>query len=235
MTVSLNPPSLSRRTWVAGLLGVLGGVVFTLGWLVAGLTQGSAYSVSRHDISDMGAVGAPHAWILLTAQGVSGACTLAFGWLGFRAALQGVRGRTVAATLLAVPLGVGNLSDAFFRIDCRAADGCSSAEAVRSWHATIHAASSVLILVAVVAPFLVARCLRRSADWADLSGACVWLGVAIVLSVVASVALGGQDGAGYAQRAFALLEVSLLVLLARRVMRLASPRALRSSGAPVAA
>jgi hypothetical protein len=39
----------------AAIAGVAGQVLFTLGWFMAGLMQGDAYSIARHDISDMGA------------------------------------------------------------------------------------------------------------------------------------------------------------------------------------
>ena len=79
----------------------------------------------------------------------------------------------------------------------------------------------------------VARCLRRSVKWEDLARPCVVLGIAIVLSVAASIGLGGNDGAGYAQRAFAILEVGLIAAVALRVMRIAQdPDGNRPMGGP---
>jgi hypothetical protein len=35
----------------AGIAGVAGQILFTLGWFMAGVFQGDAYSVVRHDIT----------------------------------------------------------------------------------------------------------------------------------------------------------------------------------------
>jgi hypothetical protein len=112
----------------AGIAGVAGQILFTLGWFIAGLFQGNAYSVVRHDISDMGALGAPYPWVLLIPQSIAGACTIVFGVVEFRPALAGMRGRNLATTLLVLPLGVGNLVSPAFRLDCRVADGCTVEE-----------------------------------------------------------------------------------------------------------
>ena len=85
----------------AGIAGVAGQILFTLGWFMAGVFQGDAYSVVRHDISDMGALGAPYPWVLLIPQSIAGACTIVFGVVG--PALVGTRGRTLATTLLVLP------------------------------------------------------------------------------------------------------------------------------------
>lgn len=207
----------------AALIGLLGQIVFTVGWLVAGALQGPRYSVARHDISDMGAIGAPHAWVLLVAQGFAGFATLAFLLLAFRPALIGARGRTLSTVLIALPIGFGNLSDAFFRLDCRAADGCAGEQAIQSWHAAIHAFGGLLLFVAAVAPYIVARCLRRSPWWASLARPSILVGVVLDILLVAGIALGTNYGAGYAQRAFALVATLWIALLAWRVVRLTGP------------
>jgi hypothetical membrane protein len=209
---------LGRRSAIACLIGQ---AVFILGWLVAGLVQDSAYSTARHDISDLGAVGAPHAWILLIAEGLSGACTLAFVVLGFYPALAGTRGRTLSAILIALPLGVGYLMDAFFRLDCRIADGCTSEQTTSSWHGILHAVNGVVwLLCLLVAPYLVARCLRRSTQWAPLARPSALLGAAIDVAVIVYLVLDGKSGAGYAQRVLVLLTSVWVALLARRLLQL---------------
>jgi hypothetical protein len=207
--------------WTAAVAGVVGQVLFTMGWFVAGLLQGDAYSVARHDISDMGALGAPYPWVLLVSQSVAGACTIAFGLLGFRPALVGVRGRTLATVLLVLPLGVGNLLSPAFRLDCRVADGCTVEETVTSWQATVHSALGVLLLVAAVAPFVVARCLARSPQWAPLARTSRLFGVVIVVAMVAAIVLGETAVGGLAQRAFALVAAAWVAVLAGWLLRLA--------------
>lgn len=209
---------LGRRAAIACLVGQ---IVFVVGWMVAGLLQDDAYSIARHDVSDLGAVGAPHAWVLLVTEGLSGACTLAFVLLGFYPALAGVRGRTLSAVLIALPLGVGYLLDAFFRLDCRMADGCTPEQTYSSWHGIVHASNGALWLLSiVVAPYVVARCLRRAPQWGALARSSVFLGVAIDLAVLAYLVLDGKYGAGYAQRVVALLTSAWVALLARRLLQL---------------
>ena len=208
----------------AGIAGVAGQILFTLGWFMAGVFQGDAYSVVRHDISDMGALGAPYPWVLLIPQSIAGACTIIFGVAGFRPALVGTRGRTLATTLLVLPLGVGNLLSPAFRLDCRVADGCTVEETVRSWHATVHSILGVLLLVAAVAPFVVARCLRRSPQWARLSRTSTWFGVAIAVAMVATIILGESAVGGLAQRIFALLAAAWVAVLAGWLLRLLAGR-----------
>ncbi len=207
--------------------------MFTVGWLLASLLQGDSYSIARHDISDTGAVGAPHAWVLLVTQGIAGACTLAFVIVAFRPALAGVRGRNLSSVLIAIPLGVVYLMDAFFRLDCRIADGCTPQQTTSSWHGITHAVSGVvLLLLLLVAPHVVARCLRRSPDWAALARPSVLLGVAIDLAAIAYLALDGKAGAGYAQRVLVLLASAWVTLLALRVLRLRSRRVQPDTGPP---
>ena len=233
MTALETATPITKSARRAALACVFGQIVFTVGWLLAGLLQDDSYSIARHDISDTGAVGAPHAWVLLVTQGIAGACTLAFVIVAFRPAMAGVRGRNLSSVLVAVPLGVVYLMDAFFRLDCRIADGCTPQQTTSSWHGITHAASGVvLLLFLLVAPHLVARCLRRTPDWAALARPSVLLGVAIDLTAIAYIVLDGKNGAGYAQRVLVLLASAWVALLALRVVRLSSRRVQRQATGP---
>ena len=203
------------------LAGLIGQIVFVTGVLVAGFVQGDAYSIADHEISDMGARGAPHAWVLLSAQLVCGVLTLAFVVFGFAPSLSGIRGSKLSTVLLAL-WGLGNLSDAFFRLDCRAADGCTPEQAVMSWQATIHSVGGLSLIVFAFAPYVVARCLRRSPDWQPLARPTVLLGIAIDGALVATLALSESAGGGYAQRVLALLLAAWFAMLALRLLRLDS-------------
>lgn len=220
MATAQGVSSRRHSMWAASIAGVAGQVLFTAGWFAAGLLQGDAYSVARHDISDMGALGAPYPWVLLVTQSIAGACTIAFGLMGFRPALVGTRGRTLATILLVLPLGLGNLLSPAFRLDCRVADGCTVEETVTSWHATVHSVLGVLLLVAAVAPFVVARCLSRSPRWAPLSRASRLFGVAIAVAMVAAIGLGETAIGGLAQRSFALLAAAWVAVVAWWLLRL---------------
>jgi Protein of unknown function (DUF998) len=219
-----------RRIRLAAELGIAGQVALVVGSVVATLLQDGKYDAARDEMSDMAAIGVPHAWVVLVYMGFAGATAIVFGWAAMRPLLAGVKGRTLAAVLLSLTWGLGNLSDSLFRIDCRVADGCTIEQQVQSWHAVVHASSSILFLPLLFAPFVVARALRRSPDWADLSRTSRWFGLGIVLAIVASVLLTGQWGAGYVQRLLLTLGAVWIGLLARRAVQLTRPPAKKRPG-----
>jgi hypothetical protein len=120
-------------------------------------------------------------------------------------------------------MGLDNLSDPIFRLDCMAADaGCTIAVAAASWPGTIHVLVGIGTgLLTVAAPFTLAREMRLSADWGELAAKTRAFGVVFALLFVLYVALAGAYGQGYAQRALALLAAGGLVVLARRVEAIA--------------
>jgi hypothetical protein len=206
--------------------GVAGVVVFDLGWLFAEAVQTGGYSVGRHDVSDLGALTAQHAWVVLITGGISGVLTIAFAIGGLRPALR-IPGRrdALGAWLLAASLmGLDNVSDAFFRLDCRAADpGCSSAVAMGSWHGTVHAVVGVIAAVATMgALFTLPPRMRRIGAWQDLARpmlATAWVFTALL---VAYVAREGRAGGGLLQRVLIVILSVVVIVLALRVRRLAS-------------
>lgn len=212
--------------WIALSRGAaLGQLLFTAGWVVGGLVQGGAYSPARHDISDLGALGARHPWMMLVPQGLAGALTIAFALAALAPAMRrpGERGPLGAWLVALSLLGLDNLSDAFFRLDCRGGDaGCTAAAATASWHGTLHLhVAMVTGLVTVAAPFALGRRMRRLPEWADMAAGAFVLGAVLALAVSAHVALQGRDGGGYAQRASVLLASMGTLALARRVEALA--------------
>lgn len=212
--------------WLAG--GAIGAqVVFTGGWLLGDALQDAPYSAARDPISDLGALTARHAWVILTAQGIAGALTIAFAIFALRPAMA-VSGRRAAIGPWLVAgsiLGLDNLSDAFFRLDCRVADpGCASV-AIASWHAEIHDVAAVIgVALAVAAPFALARRMRLAAAWRDRARPALAFGVLFALIAGGYVALAGSDGGGYAQRGLVAIGSAGVVLLALRVRALSSPR-----------
>ncbi len=209
------------RMRAAALIGIAGQVAILLGSSIASWFQDDRYSIARHEMSDMAATGVPHAWFVQLYSGICGATTIIFAWAALRPALTGIRGRTQAAVLLTITFGAGFLSDAFFRIDCRTADGCTAEQKIQTWHAVIHASSAMLLLPLLVTPFLVARCLRRSPRWAPLARPSVWFGVALDVVILAMLFVGDQWGTGYLQRLFLLLGAAWIILLAAWILRLA--------------
>jgi hypothetical protein len=213
-----------RTRWLARG-AIVAQVVFTGGWLLGDALQDAPYTPSRDPISDLGALTAQHAWIILTAQAIAGVLTIAFAIWALRPALR-VTGRRqplgpwlVAGSIL----GLDNLSDAFFRLDCRTADpGCATLT-ILSWHAEIHDVVAIVgVALAVLAPFALARRMMLVAAWRDRAWATLAFGVVFAVVVVAYLALTGLDGDGYAQRLLAVVASAGVVLLALRVRLLAA-------------
>ncbi|AUG75332.1 hypothetical protein CFP65_0361 [Kitasatospora sp. MMS16-BH015] len=219
-----------RLRRLAALLGVVGPVVFTVGWGLGQLLQEGRYDPGRDDISDLGALTARYPWVVLTGQAVGGAATVVFALLALHFVVRGSRPGRVGAWLLALSgLGLGNLSDTFFRLDCRAADGCDTAHRTASWHGTVHEVAGVTVLLLAMAPLVLTIAFRHLPGWSGFAHASQAVGSVQLLLVMASLALTGHGGGGYVQRAAALLASTWTVALAVRLLR--RPRSLLASSA----
>ncbi|HWD79147.1 MAG TPA: DUF998 domain-containing protein [Kribbella sp.] len=199
--------------------------VFVAGWAILGAIEGNGYDAGRHDISDLAALTAQHATWARVSLGLSGGLTIAFALLALRPSLRLAGRESIGAWLLALSLpGWDGLSDAFFRLDCRAADaGCTSAAAFGSWHAKIHLISFVIAALAtVVAPFLLSRRMRALPDWQDLSGPTRVAGFVVIALLAVTALTTGTAVQGWTQRAAAVLVCCGVALLAWRVLRLNS-------------
>lgn len=199
--------------------------VLNLGWLVAGALQAGDYSVARDDVSDLAALTAQHPWVMLTAGGIAGALTILFALFALRPALTVPgRGTALGAWLLAGSLmGLDNLSDTFFRLDCRAADpGCTTSVAMNSWHGTIHGVVGAVTAIATIAAvFALAFRMRRADGWRDLARPTFLFGLLFLVVLIAYAALERKTGGGYMQRAAIVLLSVGVATLALRVRALA--------------
>jgi uncharacterized protein DUF998 len=213
-----------RRRRVLAWAAIVGQILVTLAWLIGGAIQGGGYSVAADDISDLGALTADQPWLILIGQAVSGAFTMAFAIVALRPALAVVGHRTpVSAWLVALSAaGLDDLSDAFFRLDCRAADlGCTEAVATASWHGMIHGnVGTVTFAILVIAPFALARRMQLGPGWRILARPTLGYGLLLLAAVTAYVLLSISTGGGYAQRAVALLGSLGVIVLALRVLAL---------------
>jgi hypothetical protein len=215
----------ARLAWGA----IAAQVLFTLGWLALGVIEGHGYSAISDDISDLSSLTAHAAGIMRVVCGVSGALTIAFAIWALRPALAIPGRRTpISAWLVAASLpALDNLSDAFFRLDCRAADaGCPASVAAASWHGTMHVVvGTVAGLATIAAPFALSFRMRKIEAWRDLARPALVLGGVVVLGVLAYSALEGSGGGGWTQRLLAVIVCSGIVVLAVRVLRLARAEA----------
>jgi len=210
--------------WLAWA-AIAGAVVFNAGWVIGDALQTAGYSVSRHDVSELEALTAQHPWVMLTASGIAGVLAILFALGALRPALRGPgRWDTLGAWLLAASLaGLDNLSDTFFRLDCRAADpGCTRGVAVASWHGEVHVIAGVVTAVATVAAgFVLAARMRRLDGWRDLARPALGFTLVFLAVLVPYLVLQGRAGGGYLQRALIVLLSLAVVVLALRVRRLA--------------
>jgi hypothetical membrane protein len=206
----------TSRSILVARAAIAGQLVFVGGWAILGLVEGHGYAPGRHDISDLGALTAHYATLDRLTLLVSGVATIAFA-LSLRAHL----GRAAWLVGLSLP-GLDNLSDVLFRVDCRAADaGCGVAEATASWHGKVHiAAFAVAAIATLIAPFVLARRMRRTQGWDDLARPTRYFGGLVVAAMAAILATSGTALQGWSQRGAAVLVVSGVVLLAWRVVRL---------------
>lgn len=197
---------------------VVAQVLFAAVWLVGGLTEGQGYRSSAHGISDLGARTADHAGLVLAAQGVAGVLTIAFALFALGPALAAPGGRRPAGAWLvaASPLGLDNVWDVLFRLDCRAADpGCVQGLGSGSWQAAGHLAISFVgFPVMVITPSVLAAHFRANPAWQGWSGGALAFSPVMFIGVIAFIGLHGHAGAGYAERALAMAASAGVVLLA---------------------
>lgn len=212
-----------RRAWLAGAV-IAAQLLFVGGVLILGAIEGYGYSAGRHDISDLGALTAHHATAERLIVGIAGAVTIAFALLVLRPSLRTTGGREpVGPWLVALALpGFDTMSDAFFRLDCRAADaGCTIAEATVSWHGKAHLACFVIAALATVAaPFVLAHRMRKVDGWQDMAVPTQIFGALMIVALAVTAATTGTAAQGWTQRSAILLVALGIVALAWRVLEL---------------
>ena len=201
---------------------VVAQILFIVAFVAVGTVEGDGYQPMRHDISDLGALTAHHATVFRLLLLGAGAVTIAFGLMVVRPVLRS----PLAGALVALSLpAFDNFSDAFFRLDCRAADaGCTAAQAISSWHAVAHLVCfAIAALATVIAPFAMARAMDRDDEWRSTARQVRWFGVLTVTLLVVTAAASGSPVQGLAQRGAAtVIPVGLAafaVVVARREPR----------------
>jgi len=185
---------------------------------LAQAVQRDGYKPSRYDISDLGALTADHPWLLLVPEAVAGVVTVAFALLVLRPAVGGPGSWLLAASLI----GLDDVSDALFRLDCRRVDaGCTDDVRTASWHAQVHEVVGFVAVVATVLALLaLAHRFRRLEQWADLARPLVLLAGGFAAAMTVYAVRASRPGGGIAQRFGVLLLVVALAVLVRRVLAL---------------
>jgi hypothetical protein len=204
----------TSRTALAGACGLLAFVTFNAGWIAGDLAQPPAFSPTRDDISDLGALTASSPWLYNeVAANISGLLIVALG-IGLWRALGPSRiGRFGAAAVIA--MGVGTFLDGIFRLDCQGIDvGCSN----DSWHSHAHKIESGVTGAAfLLAPPILAFAFRRTPAWRS-----VWLPTLLTLPVsILAGALFSIWGDGASTRATTIVGFVWIAFIGIRLIRVA--------------
>jgi len=220
---SASPPRRlpGRRFWA--WVAILAQVVFVAAWVAAGFWQGHRYSPMADSISDMYAVGVPHASFLVQVFTDAGAATILFALLSLWPALRGGgRAAGVGSVLLALSAaGLGNLLSPAERLACRISDpGCTTALQLSNsggkLDSILTTGGAVLL---VVAGFLLAAAMRRLPAWRAWVRPVRWTTALIFLLLAGDALTGGSGYSGLFERVFAAVAAAAIAALAIGILR----------------
>lgn len=216
-----RPRRLGVRIWA--WVAVVAQVAFVASWVAAGFWQGPGYSPMSDSISDMYAVGVPHARFLTQVFTDAGAATILFALFSVWPALRdGGRAAKVGSVLLALSVaGLGNLLSPAERMACRISDpGCTTAQQLSNsggkLDSVLTTGGAVLLLIA---GFLLASAMRRIPDWRAWARPVRWISVLIFAFVVGDALDGGSGQAGLLERLYAAVAAAALATLAVGILR----------------
>lgn len=213
-------PGVRFWAWVA----IVAQVVFVASWLAAGLWQGPGYSAVAYSISDMYAVGVPHAHFLMVVFTDCGAATILFALFSVRPALRrGGRLARVGSVLLALSIaGLGNLLSEGEQMACRISDpGCTTALQLSNsggkMDSILSTGGAVLL---VIAGFLLAAAMRQIPDWRAWVRPVRWTSVLLFALLVATALTSGPSGlSGLFERLVAGVGAAAIATLAIGILR----------------
>jgi len=211
---SQRPPSLERwiiNSRIAGILGIVGCVIFWVGMLILGSLRES-YSQAINDISELGAIGTPNAglWNVLGFI-VPGLCLAVVGRaIADTTDRKPGRSGRVAAWLLPL-FGLGVAGQGLFP-----ALMANGVPVITSWHTRTHLIISLISgfawLVGVL--FLIAP-MRRNAEW----GRWYLINIAaVLLAIIGSLGRGGLPD-GLVQRVVDAIVFAWFVIISIKLIR----------------
>jgi len=201
---------------VAGVAPFVACVTLLIGWTFGDLAQPAAYSSTRDDTSDLGALTADSAWLFnQVSDNLTGLLIVVFAIGLWRALSPDVVGR-LGATAVAVT-GFGAFLDGLFRLDCRGIDANCVND---SWHAHAHKIESGVTAGAfIVAPLILAFAFRRNERWRG-----AWLPTLLIIPVSFAIqALFSIWGDGAAVRAGTLVGFAWMAYVGALLWRRAEP------------
>lgn len=209
---------------VAGLCGVMAFATFNLGWILGDLSQPSAFSPARDDISYLGALTAASPWLYDQLAANTTGVLIALLAIGlWRALSPSLLGRLGAAALAAT--GIGMFLDGIFRLDCQPTDAaCSNV----SWHSQAHKIESDFTVgFTFVSIVLLALAFRLIPYWRD-----AWMpAVAAIPAVFVANIVFSSVGPGAATRAGTVVVVGVVAFIGFRLLCRADGRGARGISA----
>lgn len=223
--VRLTARSSGRRAAVRrwAWLALVTQVVFVASWLLAASWQGPRYSALAHTISDLSAVTAPHAMVLVVIITVCGAATMGFALRSVWPTLRpgGWRAATGSVLLTLSIVGLGDLLSPVERLACRMADpGCTATMQLANTGGKLdNAISSLGLLLLILAAFFLAAAMRRTHGWESWARPTRWTAVLITAFGIASVLTQQAGYTGLFERLVAATGAAALAVLAIGIVR----------------
>ncbi|MDI5967828.1 DUF998 domain-containing protein [Streptomyces sp. SL13] len=204
-------------------MAVAANAVFVVSWLLAAGWQGPRYSVMRHSISDMYAVGAPGAAFLVVVFTLCGAAVIVFAGWSLWPSLRGAgRPAAVGAALLGLSVfGLGDLLSPAEREACRqAVPGCTAAHQLSNAGGMLDdVLSTVGVASLIAAGFFLAAAMKRLPAWRGWAGPTRRATIALIVLFVLDGVCGGIGLGGLCERLLAAGGALAIAALAAGVLR----------------
>jgi hypothetical protein len=205
------------RVRLGTLAGVVGATLFTGGWIAGGLLQARDYHWQNQEISDLGALTTPHAWVWNLADSISGSLIVVLAIVLFTVISPNRAGR-IGALLIGV-IGVGGAFDGILREDCPLATSLTCQRHQRyfglSWHQQAHDVESMIVGVAMlVAPFAMAIAFSQLGAPRALRYYTTASGILLVVLAGVYVELYGETDGGIIQRMLMTICMAWVTVLA---------------------